>query len=229
MLAALGLVALIAFSVEGALGFGSTVLAVSLGAQLVPLDVLLPAFIPVGICLSLSLLRGPIQWRILALEVAPLVGVGIAGGVALSHVLASRALLVAFGAFVVALSAWQLAGPTRRLWPAPLLALGGVVHGLFGTGGPMIVYVTRTKIADKTAFRATLAVLWIALNTVLVVNFVALGHYPRPALALVIGAAVIPGRVLGEYLHRRLDPRAFERAVWCVLLVAGATLAVRSL
>ena len=59
---ALFAIALVAFAVEGTLGFGSTVIAVSIGAQLVPLDELLPAFVPLNIVLSLSLLRRPIAW-----------------------------------------------------------------------------------------------------------------------------------------------------------------------
>lgn len=224
----LALVALLAFTVEGAIGFGSTVVAVSLGAQLVPLEVLLPAFVPLNIVLSLSLLRGPIQWRTLGREIVPLVAVGIACGLVLAHVLTSTLLLVSFGVFVVALSGFELAKVQLR-WPTPLLVLGGVVHGLFGTGGPMIVYVTRRKIAHKTAFRATLAVLWLALNTVLMSNFLALGRTPDPMLMLVFGAAIVPGRLLGGRLHHALDAARFERAVWCVLLVAGAALAVRAL
>ena len=227
-LALLAIVALLAFTVEGAIGFGSTVVAVSLGAQLVPLELLLPTFVPLNIVLSLTLARGPIQWRTLLVEIVPLVAVGIACGIALSHVLDSRALLVVFGAFVVGLSLFELAKLQLR-WPAPLLMLGGIVHGLFGTGGPMIVYVTRKKIADKTAFRATLAVLWIALNTILVANFVALERYPDPTLALVLAATIIPGRLVGERLHRALDAQKFERVVWIVLLVAGAALAIRTL
>lgn len=224
----LAIVALLAFTVEGAIGFGSTVIAVSIGAQLVPLEVLLPAFVPLNIMLSISLLRGPIQWRILAVEIAPVVAVGAAIGLALTHVIASRELLVAFGIFVVALSVLQLSKIDIR-WPVPLLALGGIVHGLFGTGGPMIVYVTKKKIADKTAFRATLAVLWIALNTVLLVNFVTLERYPDVTMMLAMGAAVIPGRLIGERLHRALDAQRFERVVWIVLLLAGTALALRSL
>lgn len=224
----LALVALLAFTVEGAIGFGSTVIAVSIGAQLVPLDMLLPAFVPLNILLSLSFVRGPIQWRTLLVEIAPIVAIGAAVGLALSHVLAPGLLLVAFGAFVVVLSSTQLAKLDLR-WPVPLLALGGIVHGLFGTGGPMIVYVTRKKIADKTAFRATLAVLWIALNTILVVSFVAASRAPSPELVLAMGAAILPGRLAGERLHRALDAQRFERVVWIVLLVAGAALALRSL
>lgn len=227
-LAALALIALVAFTVEGALGFGSTVVAVSLGAQFVPLEVLLPAFVPLNLVISISLLRRPIAWRVLLVEIAPIVALGMAAGLVLSHVLASRALLVAFGCFVVALAAWQLAGRTTRRWSAPLLAVGGVVHGLFGTGGPMIVYVAREKIADKTIFRSTLAVLWIALNTTLIASFTAAGRAPDPLLLVVVGAALIPGRLVGEYIHRALDPQRFERLVWIGLLVAGAVLAVRA-
>lgn len=224
----LAVVALLAFTVEGAIGFGSTVVAVSLGAQLVPLDVLLPTFVPLNIVLSLTLVWGPIQWRTLLVSIVPLVAIGIACGIGLSSVLDSRALLVAFGAFVVALSLFELARVQLR-WPAPLLLVGGIVHGLFGTGGPMIVYVTRKKIADKTAFRATLAVLWIALNTILVASFVARGHTPDPMIAVVLAAAIVPGRLAGERLHRALDAHKFERVVWIVLLVAGAALAIRTL
>jgi uncharacterized membrane protein YfcA len=223
---ALALIALLAFTVEGAIGFGGTVIAVSLGAQFVPLELLLPAYVPLNIALSLSLLRRrSIEWRILLVEIVPIVAIGAAAGIALSHVITSHALLVVFGVVIVALSIFQLAKPLH-IWPAPLLALGGIVHGLFGTGGPMIVYVARRKIADKTAFRSTLAVLWIALNTVLVVNFTAMERYPS-ALTLAMAIGIIPGIVVGERLHRALDTKQFERVVWVVLALAGIALVGR--
>jgi hypothetical protein len=42
-----------AFVVEGAIGFGGTVIAASIGAP-VPLDELLPAFVPVNMALGVS-------------------------------------------------------------------------------------------------------------------------------------------------------------------------------
>ena len=62
-----------AFATEGAIGFGGTVLAASIGAQLVPLEVLLPAFVPLNLVLSSWLFtRGwrVVAWRTLAVEVA---------------------------------------------------------------------------------------------------------------------------------------------------------------
>jgi uncharacterized membrane protein YfcA len=214
-------IALLAFSVEGTLGFGSTVIMVTLGAQFVALDVLLPAFIPISMALSLALVRRPIAWSVLK-RMAPLLAIGIAAGIAIGRFADPSALLVAFGLFVTILATWKLAG-RAALWPRPLLILGGVVHGLFGTGGPLIVYAVRTEIPDKTIFRSTLAVVWLALNTALLASM----HRLPSIHSAWIAAALLPGLVVGHWLHRRLDATRFERAVWLLLLVAGAVLALR--
>jgi uncharacterized membrane protein YfcA len=231
------LVALVAFTTEGAIGFGGTVLAASVGAQLAPLEVLLPAFVVVNLVLSAWLLgrdRDAIAWRLLATEVAPPVGVGAAIGLALFHVPGQSWLILGFSVFVIGLAIFQLARPgAGALGHSPrvaLLVLGGVAHGLFGTGGPMIVYVMRRRLPEKRAFRATLAVLWIVLNAALVANFASADLYVHRTLEvmLVIALTVVPGLVLGARIHQRLDPARFERAVWLLLLAAGLALAIRT-
>jgi uncharacterized protein len=236
-LLALGLIALIAFTTEGAIGFGGTVIAASIGAQIVPLDELLPAFVPVNMALSAWLLATgsrAVQWRFLLREIAPAVVIGTAIGLALFHVPAKTALALAFGVFVTGLAALQLVRPAEgdvpAAWRFGLLGLGGIAHGLFGTGGPMIVYVARRRVDDKSAFRATLAVLWLSLNTALMVNFLSLDLYATKTFEIgaAIALAVIPGLVIGERIHRALDPARFERVVWVLLLAAGAALAIRN-
>jgi uncharacterized membrane protein YfcA len=236
-LVGLTVIALIAFGTEGAIGFGGTVIAASVGAQLVPLDELLPAVIPLNLALSSWLLaRGwdAVAWRFLAREIAPPVAIGAAVGLALFHLPAKTALAVAFGGFVAALAVLRLVRPSDRpvprAWRLALLVIGGIAHGLFGTGGPMIVYVARRRIPDKRAFRATLAVLWIVLNLALLVNFLSLDLYQRDTvnLAIAFAAAIVPGLVIGERIHHALDAARFERVVWVVLLVAGAALAIRN-
>jgi hypothetical protein len=237
VLVALAAVALAAFTIEGAIGFGGTVLAASVGAQLVALDVLLPAFVPINLALSSWLLASGVRaiaWRVLAVDIAAPVAVGATVGLALFHVPAKTVLALAFGVFVVGLAALELARPAERPLPraagVALLVLGGVAHGLFGTGGPMIVYVIRRKLPDKAAFRATLAVMWLVLNVALLANFASLGLYARSTAHLggVLAITLVPGLYLGERLHRRLDAARFERVVWGVLLAAGAALAIRS-
>jgi len=228
----LELVALAALVLEAALGFGGTLAAACLGAQLVPLRVLVPAFVPLDFAVSLVLaMRGSrqIAWRLLVREVSPPVAIGAAFGLALGAVAAAAWLPIAFGILVVVLAALELARvrvtPIRRGERA-VLALGGLAHGLFGTGGPLVVYVVRRRLHDRGAFRATLAVLWLVLDAALIVYFAATGRYDRGTLAILglLALALVPGTWLGERLHARLP----ARAAWLVLLVAGAALVVKS-
>lgn len=237
ILGGLAAIALVAFVTEGAIGFGGTVIAASIGAQLLPLDELLPAFVPVNMALSAYLLtsgRESIAWQLLAFEIAPAVIVGAAVGLVLFHVPAKVVLALVFGVVVMGIALLRLLRPIDRPLPriarVAMLGLGGVAHGLFGTGGPMIVYVTRRRLTDKRAFRATLAVLWLGLNTALLINFASLGLYDGEAATrgAAIGLVVVPGLVIGERVHRALDASRFERIVWILLVVAGAALAIRS-
>ncbi|MFT3693304.1 MAG: sulfite exporter TauE/SafE family protein [Kofleriaceae bacterium] len=234
---AVAAIALLAFTTEGAIGFGGTVIAASIGAQVIPLNVLLPAFVVLNLVLSSWLLgRGwnAVAWRMLAREVAPPVALGASLGLALFHLANSAVLIVVFGAFIVALAIFQLVRPGGELGLAPrilLLVVGGIAHGLFGTGGPMIVYVVRRRLPDKRAFRSTLAVLWLVLNVALVVNFASAGLFEAPVdrALVVLGLTIIPGLILGDWIHGKLDAAKFERAVWLLLLVAGSALVVRQL
>jgi uncharacterized membrane protein YfcA len=239
LVAALAGVAFAAFATEAMLGFAGTVLAVSLGAQLVPLDLLLPAFVPINLALSLSIAvadRARILWRQLAVELAPPVGVGAAFGLVLFRLPWRLHLQLCFGLFVVALAGLELwrmrrpaAAPSRWTGRA-LLCAGGLAHGLFGAGGPMIVYVLRQRLADKAAFRATLAVAWLTLNSLLVANYAAMQLYRRELAApmIAMAAVVAPAFVAGNRLHRAIEPALFHRVVVLLLVAAGALLAVRT-
>jgi uncharacterized protein len=248
---ALFAIALGAFATEAALGFGATVVALSLAAQLVSIDLFLPAFVPVNVVLLAWILvvnRRKVAWRQLVAEVAPAVAVGVAIGLVLFRIPARLGLQMTFAASVVLLSLLELrrlraapsaaggsgpdpAAPRGSRWrSAPLLVLGGVAHGLFSTGGPMIVYVLRRRLADKGVFRASLAALWIALSSALLVNYATMGLYSGQTgqISLVLAAAVVPGILIGERLHRALDPAAFHRIVLVVLLASALVLAVRT-
>lgn len=242
-LIALGVIGLLSFTTESALGFGDAVVMTCLGAQFAPLPVALPAFIPLSFLLSTWLLSRNLRfiaWRVLAVELAPPVGAGMAVGLAIFHLPAQRWFLLAFALFVVGLAALELrrgaradggdVAPLRTRTGIALYVLGGVVHGLYGCGGPLIVYVLKRRLTDKSRFRATLTLLWMVLDVALVVNYATSDLYtPAVQRAMIaIGIAIAPGLALGEYLHARLDAKRFERVVWSLLLVAGAALAIRA-
>lgn len=244
-LAALAAVVLAAFTVETALGFGATVVTVALGSFVAPIEVILPAFVPVNIALSLVLAvrnRRDIDRRILFRRIAPLMGLGLPAGMFLFHSLGSRRLRLAFGVFVALLSSIELARVARRRegeesarGPGPvastfLLFLAGVIHGVFVTGGPLVVYVTGRELSGKARFRATLSGLWLVLNIALVTSYVLSGRIDGGSLftSLALIPPLLAGMALGERAHHRVPEESFRACVFVLLFCAGALLAARA-
>lgn len=245
-LVAIAFIVAFAFTVEVALGFGSTVVTVALGSLLLPIDEILPAFVPVNVAVSAILVARNSQfiaWRVLLREVLPFVALGFPIGIFVFSRLDEGRLKLAFGAFVVVLSAIELSRsraangarastPVRKPVAVAFLAAGGMVHGAFGTGGPMVVYVLgRTLGADKARFRATLSVLWLTLNSILVVTFALQGKITAQTgsasalFLLSLGA----GFLAGEWAFRRVSPERFRTFVFVMLAAAGCLVVARNI
>lgn len=239
----LALVVCAAFAVESALGFGATVITVSVGARLMPVRALLPAFVPLNLALSLWLAarnRRDVDLALLGRRVLPLMLLGMPLGMLLVRRLSESTTRHLLGALVVALSVTQLArlvragGDEPAAPPGPLgaalLTAAGVVHGMFGSGGPLAVYVVGRALPEKGRFRATLSALWLALNAVLVAGYAVDGALTGESLraTATLAPALGLGLAAGEWLHGRVPERAFRVGVYAVLLAVGAALLARS-
>jgi uncharacterized membrane protein YfcA len=248
VLAALFGVVATAFAVESTLGFGAMVVTVTLGSLVLPIESLLPAFVPLNIAISLYLTvryRASVDWPLLLRGVLPWMVAGLPLGLLVVRALGSGRLKTALGVLVVALAALELnrvrrnrARPGDAPPPAPareypavragLLFLAGAVHGAFATGGPLTVYVTGRALADKSRFRATLSALWLVLNTALVAGYAVVGTLNAASARLsgALAAAPLVGLAAGEWLHRRVPVVAFRVLVFGVLLAVGVVLAL---
>jgi uncharacterized membrane protein YfcA len=231
-----------AFFVGTTLGFGTTIITVTFAAQMMTIKEILPIIAPLNVTLSFYLAirhRRHIQWSRLLRRIAPAVGLGVPVGLLLFNFQEAHWLQLAFGVFVTVIAAMQLrvaltsetgeGAPLGRVPALGFLGLGGVIHGLFNTGGPLIVYVLGREIADKSEFRSTIAALFTVLTTVLIIDYTAIGLVTRHTLA-VSAIAVIPvaaGMLVGEYAHARLESRTFKRALWTLLLGGGVILTAR--
>lgn len=233
----------VAFLIEAAAGFGSVVVAMTVGALWWPVPQLLGWLVPVNLVLSVYLVargRAALDWRFLARRMLPLMALGLGAGTLVAAKANEAAWLKpVFGVFVVGVAAWQLSralSPKDAAAPLPgavrVLALlgAGVIHGVYATGGPLAVFVSARELKDKASFRATLSALWVALNALVVPRLVVQGDLTGATLgtSAVLLAPLAVGIVVGEWVHHRLDERRFRVAVAALLLVAGAVLAVGS-
>lgn len=236
---ALGGFILLGFTLEAITGFGGTVIALSLGALLLPIPVLVPILVPLSLSMGLVLTwrhRGHVDRTLLLRLVLPAMLAGTALGYATRSFLDPTLLRQIFGA-LVAWSAtrmlWQQwtqkAAVRRPLWlTRTITVLAGVTHGLFASGGPLLVYALSGMALDKARFRVTLIVVWLVLDGVLTMAFWANGQLHQ---ALVPALAYLPvvglGAWLGEYLHHKVSEVLFQRCTSALLLVTGLLLAFR--
>lgn len=239
-----------AHAVQVIVGFGASMLSLTIASLFAPIELLLPLLVPLNLGTPLYLVgryRGAVDRPLLLRRMVPLGLVGLGLGFALFLVIDSAALTLAYGLFVVGLSGLRLVAALRdrarqehvqedrvdataaapRPEPSPLwLLAGGTCHGLFATGGPILVLYTTVALPDKQRFRCTMAGLWIPLNTALIVGYAVEGSLTATTLetTALLAPALIVGVVVGEVIHRRLSQSGFNILVYSLLLFAGALL-----
>lgn len=231
------LIALAAYFVRGVAGFGSALVASPLLAQFFPLTLVVPLVVILdngGSILQAWQHRASIAWRDLS-PLLPFSLIGIALALQLHAWLQSEALKLALGLFVMAFALYQLLplpqAHISRRWAAPAGFLGGLVGGLFGTGGPFYVMYYRLRGLSKTVFLASLAMLFVIDGGLRILGFAWGGHYTEQhawMLASMAPAAWL-GLRLGHRLHLGLTQTQFTRILNALLLISGSLLVWRSL
>jgi len=223
----------------GVTGFGGSVLALPfvvflLGDLELSVKLLvIQSWIPTIFILVRS--RQHIVWREYA-RMALFTLIGLPIGMVMLSYLPKSALKAVLGVFMIGVGGRGLRvvlqGLEEAAWSPTavhnwamnsLLFLGGIIHGAFGSGGPLVVIYATRALTDKGLFRVTLCMLWMTLNTVLLTHWAPgllsdslLWHYT--AICTPFTAVSI---VMGDFCHHRLNERLFRLLVFAVLLVAG--------
>lgn len=232
-----GLLIFFSHVIAGIAGFGNQIITLPLLAMLIGLAAGKCVLVVLGTIMYLILTarhHRRINYCQLA-RIALLAGLGVVVGMLLFERFESheRALRIALGIFVLIFAIQGLAAPAlaRRI-PTPVARLlvlaGGVVHGVFTTGGPLMVIYAQRAMPHKSEFRTTLGVIWLILNVVLMIGWTA-GHQWSPqTLPLCLAGLpfVLAGLTIGEYLHHKLDGPMFQTFVNALLMMNGVLLLV---
>lgn len=229
---------LFGYVIFGMVGFGATLTNAPLLAHLLPLRFVVPLTLLLDLFAAIALgtrVRGQADRGELR-RILPFVLLGLALGLALLIHLPERALLLLLGCFVLyagisSLARWSGAGPLHPAWAMPAGVVGGIFSALYGTGGPIYTIYMSRRIADKSAFRATMARLVLTVSLVRFTMFAASGllgqdHLLLAALLLAPFAAL--GLALGNRLHHRLSARRILLFVYMLIIANGAALVVRA-
>ena len=229
----LGFVVLLTHFLEGITGFGCTVLALPFAIMLVGTKQAVPVLLFLALLLAIyivSLDRKHIVWKEF-FKIVLFVGLGLPFGIFTFGYFNETVLRWILGVFMIAVSIRGLLSFVMSLnenqlpeWAHNLLLVaGGFIHGVFSSGGPLVVVYARKALPDKTNFRATISMLWLSLNTAMLIQSLISGRMTAQIWEI-IGVCLpflLAGALAGNWAHRHIKDRYFSQIVYGVLLVSG--------
>ncbi len=225
-----------AYAVFTLVGFGSGLIASTPLAALMPVARVIPLLAILDFAGSGTRgwrTRQEVAWGALR-QLFPGMLLGQLLGVLVLARLPARPMAVALGLFIV-LQGWRgllkkAGAATGTVFPAYAYGLfGGILGGLFGSGGFVYAAYLERHLESRPAFRATQAVL-IALSTGWrIVLCLSLGLIDRELLAtaLLCGPAMVLGIHLGRRIDLRMSRDQLYRLLHGLLLASGLGLIAR--
>ncbi len=232
----------LAKTVETVTGFGGSVISVALGALFYPVEIIVPAVVSLNLISTLYLVLRhgrTIDRKVLCVRILPFMGIGLLVGMAVFNFGPGNVLKIGLGIFVIFIAIFETIrfikvsdeeGSARKplkSWQAAIcLIFGGVVHGIYASGGPLAVYFATRQFNDKKVFRSTLSMLWLILTVILLGNYLFTGKVTSETLSIsfMLLPALLLGIFMGEYIHNKINERAFRLFVYILLLMAGISL-----
>ncbi|NBI69541.1 sulfite exporter TauE/SafE family protein [Clostridiaceae bacterium] len=233
------LVILLANIIQGITGFAGTILAMPPSLMLVGYPVAKPVLNVLGLLSGVYVFAGnykSVCWEELK-KIVVVMAAGIAGGILIRGLFAGResVLYKLLGLFVLFLSvrgAYSLQEKKRMesgRGQGALLILAGIVHGLFVSGGPLLIGYLTKRIEDKVSFRATISTVWVFLNTLILLDDIRAGLWNGPLvrLQLISVPFLLAGMAIGGKLYARMSQRLFMMITYALLFLSGVFLLVK--
>lgn len=227
----LALIAFIAYFFESVFGFGGTVIFLGLAGIFFDFKTMVQVSMVVSSACSAAILLQTwrhFNWR----HYARVMGIALPFvilGTAMIGALQSLWLLKIFAVLLIAYGLQGLVFPRfapPRAVAYGFVALGGIIQGVFTTGGPFILMGYRRFFANKTELKATMAAFFLTSNLWRMGQTVWDGTV-TPAqlgsslwLAVPVAAAVIAG----HFVHVRLSEKLFQQGLLAAMTAIGVLL-----
>lgn len=247
-----GLMQIVGFFVQGTTGFGCTVIAAAVTNGLLGTT----TGVPYGTLITLPLLYflgvkefRNVSWKDLA-KIIVLCLPGILVGNYLFYTISPNTAKISIGAMVTLIALMNvykhIIKPlilkqeepkvihdtiSKKAFRYGCLILGGIVHGAFTIGGPLITVYTIEAVQEKEKFRNTMNMVWVILNTWNAFSQFRSGAFsPTMWSALLVGLPMAAiGFFLGMAFLKKINREQFLRIVYVVLLFVGANMLITSI
>ena len=220
--------------IQAITGFAGTVLAMPVSLRLVGSDVAKPVLNLAALIICLAVVIHhfkDIQWKEFA-KMILCVGSGFALGFAVQLLpINGTILLKLYGIVIMSIALIYLfldidhvRIPTWVLYLC--LFLGGLLHQMYVSGGPLVVIYAMKTFKNKNSFRATLSLMWIVLNGFLFGTHMASGLFSAHLWILVGIAFAVSSLsyIVGSLLAKKLPHDIFMKITYVLLFISGISL-----
>ena len=233
------IVVIVAYTVFGLSGFGSTMISVPILAHFLPLAYLVPLMALLDLVSAVFLGvkgRGQVSKSELK-RLVPIMLVGFVVGITMLVNMPENYLRTALGLFAILVGVNSIVNPVLHRtisawWSVPAGIIGGAVATVFGAGGPIYITYLSGRLRDKGEMRATISTLISISAFTRALVYLVSGVMLHMAILLgtiVLAPFVWLGIKLGTRIHLGLTQEQMRRAIGALLVLAGASLLVRAL
>lgn len=226
------LIVFLANTVEAITGFAGTMLAMPPAMLLIGVDEAKLVLNVVAILVSFLLAsqnRGDVNKKEVV-KIVTLMLLGMVAGLYLFSILSTDILIKGYGIFILLIALKGLLIRKTFALPGWILLLSvlgaGVIHGMFLSGGSLLVIYAIAVLRDKSVIRATLAPVWLILNTVLLIQDIVSARFNAHILMLCVLCIppVLLALRLGNTLHKRINQTLFTRLTYVLLVFSASSL-----
>ena len=222
-------VVLVTNAIQAITGFAGTLLAMPPSIMLLGVDEakVILNFIAWITCLVIVLQnRKVVQWRILG-EILLFMAIGMVAGIQIFKMVRLDFLLYGYGVLIIIIAITKLLGGKERHLPSWLLIIvllaAGIIHGMFVSGGALLVVYAAYALRDKNEFRATVAAVWVVLNTFLAITQIQAGSFSKDTImwGLIACIPAFIGVLIGNRLHNKISQKLFMKVTYVLLMISG--------
>ena len=232
----LGLIILLSHTTEAMCGFGNIIISLTLGAFILPIQSLLPILVPLSLVLSTYIVIKYfrfINYSLLLNRIIPIMSIGMVLGYFLTYYISGDIVKKFFGLLIIIYSVRELynlkfginktQGNMSTIKSISWMFFGGITHGIYASGGPLLVYSISENKLEKMVFRVTLSSVWLILNIGLSLIFYQSGKITGNSLILLLQflPAVPIGIIMGEFIHKKISEYKFKIVIFCILTISG--------
>lgn len=154
---------------------------------------------------------------------------GMSAGIWIYNHFPLQQLLIFYGIMIIiiALKKMLIKEKTEKVIPVwigiIILLSAGIIHGMFVSGGALLVVYAASVLKDKQEFRATVALIWVTTGCYITGTQVVNGNFNNHVIWLLI-AGIIPvfaGTIIGTKLVKRIPQEIFMKLTYILLLLSG--------